>query len=360
VNATDRDSTATLSWQELPPLPNALGIAGPFVGVHNEVLLVAGGANFAKPVWDSDKQWHDQIHLLVCKGKGDAARYVWKDGGKLARNTAYGAAVSTPQGIVCIGGNNATETFDDVFLLQVDAESHEVTTVAFPKLPRPCAFSAAAFIGDTVYLAGGQSGQSLETAMGNLWSLDLAKRGQRAEFVWQQHSGVPFVSRALNLTLHQHDGDHDSVYVIGGRRQQGDQVQFLKDVWQYTPAIDRWRRRRDAPRSVMAGIGIDHGKTQLLVLGGADGTFFDRADELRDRHPGFPKQAFAYHTITDTWTGAGAIPQNHVTTIAVRWQDSIVIPSGEIRPRVRSPKVWQVKVTGLTTDLLPNSSDPVD
>ena len=61
---------------------------------------------------------------------------------------------------------------------------------------------------------------------------------------------------------------------------------------------------------------------------------------LKDEHPGFPKEALLYHTITDTWTSAGAVPMNHVTTVPVAWDGALVIPSGEIRPRVRSPKIW--------------------
>ena len=47
----------------------------------------------------------------------------------------------------------------------------------------------------------------------------------------------------------------------------------------------------------------------------------------------------------DTWFNAGAIPANHVTTTALKWNDVIIIPSGEIRPRARSPlrrKRWCV------------------
>ena len=33
-------------WSELPPLPDKLGFAGPFLGTHNGALLVAGGAYF--------------------------------------------------------------------------------------------------------------------------------------------------------------------------------------------------------------------------------------------------------------------------------------------------------------------------
>ena len=80
----------------------------------------------------------------------------------------------------------------------------------------------------------------------------------------------------------------------------------------------------------------------ILDSESSDGSLFHRGNELKDDHPGFPRKSFAYHTITDTWVSAGETPKNHVTTIAVRWDNSIIIPSGEIRPRVRSPKVWRI------------------
>lgn len=335
-----------LSWSELPPLPDKLGVAGPFAGVHNDALIVAGGANFPTPVWENDKTWHDAIYVLV-RGHD---RYAWIHGGKLPRPIAYGAAVSTADGIVCIGGNDADQTFREVFLLRYDPTTDRIETIKYPPLPMPCAFGSAASVDNVIYLAGGQSGLSLESAMNNFWSLDLANKNDPAAFTWKRHEPMPGPPRALNITVAQHDGDHPSVYVISGRRQQGDDVQFLKDVWQYTPSTGLWQRRADAPCCVMAGTGIGYGQSHLFVLGGADGSLFFQADQLRDRHPGFPKQAWAYHTITDTWSSAGEIPQNHVTTIAVKWDDAIIIPSGEIRPRVRSPKVWRVTAATEATD----------
>ena len=51
----------------------------------------------------------------------------------------------------------------------------------------------------------------------------------------------------------------------------------------------------------------------------------------------------AYHTITDTWSTAGEIPENHVTTIATHWDGALIIPTGEVRPRVRTSRVWKVQ-----------------
>src|SRR5688572_7918347 len=57
---------ATLTWTSLPPLPDPLGFAGPYAGVSNGALLVAGGANFPEgPPWEGHpKVWHDRIFVL--------------------------------------------------------------------------------------------------------------------------------------------------------------------------------------------------------------------------------------------------------------------------------------------------------
>ena len=344
VHAQDAEE-GLLTWSdEIPPLPDSIGVAGPFVGVHGEALIVAGGANFPRPVWESEKVWHDAIHVLRKKD----GKYSWTQAGQLPRPLAYGAAVSTEAGVLCIGGNDSTNTFSEVFLLQVDVDTGEVKIIDYPPLPNPCAFGAAALLGNSddgvVYLAGGQSGLSLDTATSQVWSLDLSQRADVETFVWKKEIDFPGPTRALNLTLAQHDGYEDSLYVVSGRRQKGEDVEFLTDVWQYKPSSKAWRPRTDVPTCVMAGTGIGWGQSHLLVLGGADETNFFKADELRDNHPGFPKEAWAYHTITNTWVSAGKTPQNQVTTIAVEWDNAIVIASGEVRPRVRTPNVWKVTV----------------
>lgn len=343
------EDSSQLSWSPLPAIPDELGVAGPFVGVHNDVLIVAGGANFPRPVWENDKVWHHQIHVL----KKTETGYRWLPGGSLPRATAYGMNVSTPAGVVCMGGNDSDEIFDSVFLLAWNPETESLTTTTFPPLPSPCAYGAATVVGNTIYVAGGQSDLALTSAMTNLWSLTLDQNGRPDEAGWKKHPSCPGPGRAFNLTVHQHNGFHDCVYVISGRRQNvlandedesESSFEFLRDVWEFEPQSESWRQRSDAPRCVMAGTGISQGQSHILVLGGATEELFFRTEELKDDHPGFIKDSLAYHTITDTWVSTGPIPANHVTTTAVRWNNDIVIPSGEIRPRVRSPNVYRITV----------------
>ena len=327
-----------LDWQSLPDLPDKLGVAGPFVGVHGDALIVAGGANFPAPAWENEKVWHDSIHVLTRNGES----YQWKDGGRLPRPMAYGASVSTPHGVVCLGGNDADSIFDEAFVLRWNATTESIERTEFPSLPKPCAYGQATLIGSVIYLAGGQSDLGLDSAMRNFWAINLANRDDPVAFRWMDVGTLPGDARAFNITTSQHNGYDECVYVMSGRRQSGDDVQFLDDMWEYTPRSGQWRPRSDVPRCVMAGTGIGFGQSHLFVLGGADGSLFFKADDLKDDHPGFPTEALAYHTITDTWTSAGKIPRNHVTTVPVVWNNRIIIASGEVRPRVRSASIWSV------------------
>lgn len=348
-----------LEWHELKaPLPGNLGVAGPFAGVHNGALIVAGGANFPnQPLWKSKKVWHDTVQVLW---SNPAQPLYWTKCDPLPRRLAYGAAVSTKDGVLCIGGCNdqvrvgedgtveeKQPAYADVFLLSWNAKEQRCSTRVYPSLPEPVAFGAAAIVGNTVYLAGGQTGSTLATATNRVWSYDLT---QGAAGAWKRVKPIPGPNRALNIVAAQHNGYNDSLYVMSGRRMEGEVVQFLKDVWEFTPATDSWRRRKDMPTSMMAGTGIDYGQSHIFVLGGADGSMWGKADALKDDHPGFPKKSYAYHTITDSWIEAGETPANHVTTIAVKWGNSITIPSGEVRPRVRSPKIWRVWPVRKETD----------
>ncbi|OYP35036.1 sodium:solute symporter family transporter [Rhodopirellula sp. MGV] len=342
ANAQPSADRSLFSWSELPPLPDPLGVAGPFAGVHNDALIVAGGANFPKPVWDSDKVWHDSVYVLH-RHEGTLK---WHTEGKLPRNAAYGAAVSCDDGVLCIGGNDGEQAIASTFLLQWDPVKRQINRVDYPDLPQPCAYGSAAMIGNTVYLFGGQADAALSSAGNQLYVLDLSLKDQPENFAWKRMPDCPVPTRAFHLTIAQHNGFQDCLYVIGGRRQSGPastDVTFLSDVWEFQPTSGHWRQRSDAPRPIVAGIGIGIGQSHIGILGGDDGSLFFKSDELKDQHPGFPRQALAYHTITDTWTSAGEMPASHVTTIAVRWNDQIIIPSGEVRPRVRSAKVWSVK-----------------
>ncbi|TDJ73550.1 MAG: sodium:solute symporter [Planctomycetota bacterium] len=341
--ATQEGHEALLEWTALPEFPDPIGVAGPFAGAHDGALIVAGGANFPAPAWEHDKVWRAHVRVLARaspRASGAAEDLAWRDAAPLPHPLAYGAAVSTPRGVLCAGGSDGATTFADAFFLTWDSKLGTVARVDLPPLPRALAHSAAALLGDVVYVLGGQTGSELATATRDVFALDLAAEAPE----WRSGAPFPGPERAFAVAVVQRDGYGERLYLMSGRRADDTgAVELLADVWELDPArATPWRRRADLPRCVMAGTAAPLGPSHIVVLGGADGSLMARAAELRDEHPGFPKDALLYHTITDTWTSAGATPVNQVTTWAVPFDGGIVVPTGEVRPRARTRAVWKV------------------
>ena len=79
-----------LEWHAMPELPDGIGVAGPYVGVSNDALVVAGGANFpteeGQSIWDAPKVWHDTIWVI----QKDKEELAWVGPFHLDRPLAYG------------------------------------------------------------------------------------------------------------------------------------------------------------------------------------------------------------------------------------------------------------------------------
>jgi len=384
-----RPPEGALQWTALPSLPPAPGdeiqpgVAGPFVGVHRGVLVVAGGANFPDAMpWDGgQKVWHAAGFVLDPRGGGDLH---WETGGPFAlpQPAAYGASVTTDHGIILIGGCDAEQCFRDVRLAAWDGS--RLVYRPLPALPRPLAFMGAARVGNDLYVAGGQETMGQARATKAFLRLDLAPLEAwtpdgasplPADWQWEALAPWPGPPRILPVVAGQSDGATDCLYVFSGRDvAPGRPTQLLTDGYTYDPSAERWTRLGDVapagepPRCLMGAPARASGANHILVFGGAGGERFleleglDRAiaaataagdtakaDALTKRkaailnnHRGFSRDVLAYHTITDTWTQVGRLPGPcPVTTTAVRWDGGIVVPSGEVRPGVRSDAVWK-------------------
>ena len=320
------NASGLYQWRPLPDLPEPIGVAGPYAGISNDALIVAGGAHFPVPLFEGgEKVRVDDVYVLQ-KDVNDV--FIWHTGRKLDKPLAYGSSVTTDQGVICIGGCDANNFCSDVFSLTwVDGK---IEQRSLPSLPKPCAFSAAARLGDTIYVAGGQMSALATTAMKNFWSLDLADPNTK----WQEIDPWPGPARILPVAA---AGD-GCFYLFSGcellRGEDGKAARrYLRDAYRFSPE-QGWRRIADLPTAVTAAPSpaLAYGQSHLLVFGGDDGVHSSRVWELKDKHPGFSRDILAYHTITDTWAKMGTLPAGHVTTAAVRWGNSVVMPGGEIRP----------------------------
>lgn len=324
-----------LTWTPLPDLPSELGVAGPYNGVVENTLIVAGGANFPLPVWKSDKVWHDTVYALTLNDSKPA----WEKVGKLLRPLGYGTTISVKDGIVCIGGNDAEKVYADSFLLTLEKGKSKISPL--PSFPTPIVYATSAMMGEHIYVTGGQTGPELETATKAVYRIDWSKRDNPAEFQWEKTKPYPGPARAFSSFVKVKEGETSALYLIGGRRvDQSGEIEFRKDVCRLG-SDQRWSRVADLPKPNAAGTAafVD-GK--IYVVAGADGSLFKKSDKLKDNHPGFPKTILSYDPTKDEWSDAGEMSANQVTTESVPWKNGFLLPSGEVRPRVRTKNVWLV------------------
>lgn len=312
-----------LTWSDLPALP--FGLAGPFVGYLGDTLLVAGGANFPEGMpWKGGKKvWWDDIYVLEDR---------WITSSRLPRPLAYGVSVTLDEGVLCIGGCDATNCYSDVFIVTEDGIEK------LPSLPRPLAFMSGARVGDVVYVAGGQESMDRARSTKNFWAYDSG---------WKELPPWPGPERIVPVCAAQSDGLEDCFYLFSGRKvEPGNVTELLTDAYVFRPSTGKWKRIADVPHCVMAAAAAPSGANHLLVFGGADGVMLrklesaEEKESLLENHPGFSTDLLAYHTITDTWTKVGELPfTSPVTTTAVKRNDGFILPTGEISPGIRTPLV---------------------
>ncbi len=91
--------------QSIPDYPIAQGVSAPFAGFIKDWLIVGGGCNFPlKPAAEGgEKVYYDQCYALNVQSECPQ----WIPLPSLPCPIAYGCAIETPEGLVCIGGANA-------------------------------------------------------------------------------------------------------------------------------------------------------------------------------------------------------------------------------------------------------------
>lgn len=321
---------AETHWVQLPPIPDQLGVAGSFAGVCDGRLLVAGGANFPdKKPWEGGKKvWHETVFTL------DEPGGKWVVAGALPRPLGYGVSVTHRDGIICVGGSDATRHYADAFRL--DVKAGRLVTTPLPSLPHPLANACGALLGETLYVAGGQESADAADALKSCFALDLAA----AKPEWRKIDDLPGAGRILSVAA-ACDG---AFWVIGGAalvsRPDGKvERQYLTDAYRYDPSTG-WRRVADLPEPVVAAPSPAGTRASgPVIFGGDNGKQVGIAPQ---QHRGFSRRVLRYDLSKGEWRADadGELPAPRVTTPLVQWRGMWVIPSGEATPGVRSPQVW--------------------
>jgi N-acetylneuraminate epimerase len=344
--ALGQDSDFSLS--EMPPLPQTEGFAGSFVGVSGNHLLVIGGANFPelKPWEGGTKVWYRSVLALPLRPEGAApataadpitqSRANWTTVGQIDAPLGYGVSATFGDDVLCVGGSAATSHSAEVLAIQFDGR--QVSQRRLAMLPVPLANHFGARVGNELIIAGGQQSPDDTRAESAVWS--LCPDDPNAN--WSQLPKFPGTGRILAVAA----SAGDCFWIIGGAAlTEGPdgkpQRRYLRDAWKYCHRTG-WMQLPDLPMPCVAAPSPapDFGEGPV-ILGGDNGM---QVGQDPSTHRGFSKQALRFSTGENRWVPAGLFSPATVTAATVAVGSDWFIPTGEIRPGVRSPAVWRLRV----------------
>ena len=336
------------------------GYAGAVTGVHQNHLLLAGGANFpdAMPWQGGKKMYHSNIFIYQ-QSKGQLQ--LVQQNAKLPESIAYSAVCTTLEGVLYIGGENEKGITNKVWMLQWNHQKKAAQVIAYPSLPIGLTNAAATFINNKVFVVGGETAQEATTYF---FELDLTN----TKAGWKTLAGIPHaVSHAVLVGLA--NDQQQLLYLIGGRKKNNNGISTLyQEVYAYDLNNHNWKEKAPLPYALSAGTGIWYNLDQVVVFGGDRGTVFSQVEkllaaiaietdpvkkqtlinqknQLQETHPGFSKELLLYQAKTNLWQVIGTIPfDTPVTTTAVKWNDGVFLPSGEIKAGVRSPHILKATI----------------
>ena len=369
-------------WEEYPEIPpppgmeKQFGLASPFAGRSGDAVIVAGGCNFpGVPVRDGGKKrYYDDAFVLVERG----GKKEWLTGFRIPNKTAYGASVSLPDGLLCIGGNNNEQSFPDVYLLKWNEKAGKLAVEKWPSLPFPVSQAGAALIDGNVYVAGGMAAGKLTNT---ILSLDLSKKGT-TDFKWRVLNGFPGAARLQPVVVAQNAAEEKHLYIFGGSSfpEDANEPSVTTNGLEFNPRIGKWTVLHDIqpkgykPFSLHGADAVPVGMNNILVIGGVNHDIFYDAwkkerelkkakaagdtatvsrltkwkKEYLSHNPEwyrFNKEVLVFNTITKSWAVGEEYPYpSPAGEKIVPYSNGWLVINGEVMPGVRSPNVYYGRI----------------
>jgi len=350
-----------IQWEKIAELPiqsgnvKALGVAGAIIGISLNKLMIAGGANFpdAMPWEGGSKKYHNTFYVFE---KLDNKIVQLQKQFQLPYNIAYAACVSTPLGIVAVGGENENGYSKKALLIQWNKDAVQPIVQELPEFPAPLASASAVAFNNTLYVAGGENTSG---TLDLFFMLDL----QNPTTGWKTLPALPQPTSHAVIALQANNDT--TLLLIGGRKKNTNAIStFYNTVFAFDFVQQQWKTLAPLPYPLSAGTGVALNRLEILLFGGDKATVFHKVETLvlainaendtnkktkliqeknkiLAAHDGFSKELLSYNFQKDAWQVIDYLPfPTPVTTTAVKWGSQIILPSGEIKAGVRTPDIF--------------------
>lgn len=362
-------------WKALPDLPGtgsnpSLGVSAPFTGIHNDMLIVAGGCNFPDvPVAEGGtKKYYDDLFVMDLSTDPS---FQWKETYKLPYPVAYGASVTTTKGVICIGGNNSDTKLTSVLLICWNTSKNKPEINVLPSLPYPMDNLAATAIGEDIYAIGGNCDGKPSNQMFRL-NIDNPENG------WETMPAFPGPARLQPVAVAQHTASEIQLIIVGGYQPAIACTEPIipTDVLAYSPSTKKWNQITTIPcfdnedsRTLTGGCATTLNKKNILLMGGVNYNRFMLAlqrekmqqaalasnnytvsDSLKTESKTYlmqPETWYQFNTTllqynlqNNTWDNLGEFPQlARAGAGIVSYNNCFIIINGELKPGIRTPQI---------------------
>ena len=345
------------------------GVSASYAALIDDNLLVAGGCNFPDKLGfeGGKKVFYDEI-LLFNKTQNQ-----WQTIGKLPEAAAYGVSVAIPDGYLWIGGQTATNSLANCYKVQYSKEK-ALTLNSFPALPEPLDNFSGASVGSKVFVAGGNASGK---ASNKVFYINTATDKE-----WKQLPDFPGDAR-VQPVLAAIEKDNDTLlYVLGGffggdatkTPTMGEKVLAfsLKQQQWHEVALQENPNKEIFSLTGATALAIDN--RYIACFGGVNHSLFintitdlyhlgkdtSLTDEQRKQknydymshymtqpiaYYKFNQECYLFDTHTKQWSVLNTQPDfARAGATLVGTSSEFYLIQGELKPGVRSPKTYKLKI----------------
>ncbi len=328
----------------------AQGVSACFAGLSKSHLILAGGCNFPHtPAAEGGaKVYYRAIYATPISADTILS---WKRVGELPQPTAYGISLTTPDGVLCIGGMNEQGRLNSVCHLQLN--EGEISCDTLPALPCTLDNSTGAMKENRVYVAGGNCDGVPSNAC---YTLDLS----HPESGWERLPDFPGHPRTQAVSGMLTDASGEQCFAIwGGFAGAGDErpASLSTDGYAYHPDTGEWSPLpapigQDGDTiSLGGGTAVTLNDSLLIALGGVHKDIFLNAlrhpapDYLT--HPAewyqFNKRLLLYNAHQQQWSELGAASESaRAGSVSLHDGTGTLIINGELKPGIRTPEISRI------------------
>jgi SSS family solute:Na+ symporter len=324
----------TVQWAA-QSIPAEIGSrAAPFIGMHIDSLLIAGGLNTQNGPTYLDSIWFAQ------QSNDTTPSLSWKKANTaLPSPRGSGISASFAGGVVMIGGDSNAQKLTDVLIMSINSTNTDVELKSLPSLPISMLNGSAVFVDNTLYVLARKTD---ETQTARLYSLNLdninaiplptkTEAASKANInMWKE---VPIAPNA-ELIVSQNDGRKNALFAIINTSTQSTAINtdtvsssLTSQLWQYqADNLQAPWRQLDSPSEQVFDASRSH---SAVTIGQSHFLLFSRTQNIPDVR--------GYNTITGAWahyknratTSQNVLARNQVpqqsALQAIPWGNDIVV-----------------------------------